>query len=190
MRHRKFSQRLSRPLGARRATVRNLVRALLKYQRIKTTRAKAKFTQRVVERLITIGKEDSLHARRKAYQFLNDRDMVQHLFKKIVPLFKNRNSGFTRVIHLPIYRAGDGTSLVLLELTEQLPIVKPVHSKKEKAEKPVQGNKPEPEKTLKTETIKEETKHPHKFEKPFKKEKPKKFLGGLRRLFKKERDSL
>lgn len=178
MRHRKFSQRLSRPLGHRRATLRNLVIALLKYQRIKTTRAKAKRTQSLLERLIPLGNQNTLQSRRRAFSILNDRVAVGKLFSRIAPLFKNKSSGFSRIIRLSAARHGDGAEMVLLELTERLPEPKPTKHKKEK---PVQ--EPIPSEKV------EETK-PKEKQKPIKKLKPKKFLGGLRKLFKKERDSL
>ncbi|MBN3039222.1 MAG: 50S ribosomal protein L17 [Candidatus Omnitrophica bacterium] len=199
MRHRKASQRLSRPLGHRRATLRNLVIALLKYEQIKTTKAKAKETQRLAERLISLGKQSTLQARRNAYNKLHDKSAVQKLFTEIAPLFKNRLSGFSRVIKMPGYRGGDGAQMVILELTERKPKVKPKETKKEKAkEEKAPPKKTEKEKAQKTELEKprpekkaeEKPKFPKEKSRPAKKVKPKKFLGGLRKLFKKERDSL
>lgn len=182
MRHRKFSQRLSRPAGHRKALLRNLTISLLKYQRIKTTRAKAKQTQSVVERLISLGKQNSVHSKRLAYKILNDRSAVVRLFSQIAPLFKNRPSGFSRIIRYA-KRPGDGAELVFLELIEKLPEEKPARPKKEKppAEK---AEQPRPEVKPK-----EKPRLPEK-PRPAKKFRPKKFLGGLRKLFKKERDSL
>lgn len=189
MRHRKFSQRLSRPLGHRRATLRNEVIALLKYQRIKTTRAKAKFAQSLAERLISLGKQNSLQSRRRALRILDDKTAVGKLFSQIAPLFKNKSSGFSRVIHL-YSRRGDGAEMVFLELTQKLPKAKP--KKVAKEEKPVK----EPVLSEKTEVSKPEPEpqtkpgFPKERPKPAKKLKPKKFFGGLRKLFKKERDAL
>ena len=189
MRHRKLSQRLSRPLGPRRATLRNLVINLLKYQKIRTTRTKAKRAQSVAEHLISLGRQNTLQSRRNAFRILNDKVAVGELFWRIAPLFKNRACGFSRIIGSS-NRRGDGAVMVFLELSEQLPKVKPQLAKKERLEKkeaaPTKAfQKPEPE-------VKPEEK-PRAFRerpKPAKKLKPKKFLGGLRKLFKKERDSL
>ncbi len=185
MRHRKFSQRLSRPLGHRRATLRNLAIALLKYQRIKTTRAKAKGLQSSLEHLISLGKQNTLKSRRRALTILNDRATVGELFSRIAPLFKNRSSGFSRIIRLSAARHGDGAEMVLLELTEKLPKQKPT---KDKKEKPAQ--KPTPSEKVEETKPEEKPRFPREKAKPTKKLKPKKFLGGLRKLFKKERDSL
>ncbi|MFH1245763.1 MAG: 50S ribosomal protein L17 [Candidatus Omnitrophota bacterium] len=186
MRHRKLSRRLSRPLGARRATLRNLVIGLLKYQRIKTTRAKAKCAQPLAERLIILGKQNTLHARRQAFKLIHDKLAVELLFAQIAPLFHQKGSGFTRVIRYTV-RPGDGAEMVFLELTEKSP----------KAVKAGKVPKEKEEKTAKQKPAKPEGK-PAEKQKPFKEDrhtdskeaKPKKFLGGLRTLFKKERDSL
>lgn len=180
MRHRKLKSRLSRPRGARRATLRNLVISLLKYQRIKTTRAKAKCAQSLADRLIGLGRQDTVHARRQAFKLIDDKAAVGLLFSQIAPLFKNRVSGFTRIIRCAP-RPGDGTEMVLWELTEKTPKVKV-----EKAPKEKEAKKHGPD------TKPEEKQRSFKEEKPVavKEIKPKKFLGGLRSLFKKERDSL
>jgi large subunit ribosomal protein L17 len=187
MRHQKFSQRLSRPSGHRRSTLRNLTISLLKYQSIKTTKAKAKFAQQVAERLISLSKENSLTAHRAAYRILNNRSAVNELFAKIAPLFKNKTSGFTRIIHLS-NRRGDGAQIVILELTQKLPRLKPKAEKERLKKEKVSAKeqtKPKPEGPPEKKARLAQEKFPAP-----KKLKPKKFLGGLRRLFKKERDSL
>jgi large subunit ribosomal protein L17 len=194
MRHQKFSQRLSRPLGHRRATVRNLAISLLRYQRIKTTKAKAKFVQPLVDHLIKLAKYDNLQSRRNAFRLLHDRDAVVKLFNTIAPLFKQKTSGFTRTIRYA-HRQGDGAELVFLELTEKISKEKPAQTKKEKVvqEKTIPSprpEKPKPEKPKAEIKPEEPQKLPPEKARPPKKIKPKKFLGGLRKLFKKERDSL
>lgn len=186
MRHKKFSQRLSRPAGHRQATLRNLIIGLLKYQRIKTTRAKAKFAQPLLERLISLGKQNNLRSRRKAYSILNNRTAVNGLFSQIAPLFKSKTSGFSRIIRYA-RRPGDGAELVLFELTEKIPKVKTAKPEKEKPLKKAPVQKPE---ESKPEKASQKSVLPRERPKPTKKIKPKKFLGGLRSLFKKERDSL
>ena len=115
MRHKKLSHRLSRPLGHRRATLRNLAISLLRHQGIKTTKAKARLTQKLVGRLISLAKQNSLQSRRQAFKILNDRTAVRELFSKIVALFKSKSSGFTRIIRLS-NRLGDGAEMVQIEL--------------------------------------------------------------------------
>jgi len=130
-----------------------------------------------------LAKRDSLSARRQAFRILNNRAAVGELFSRIAPLFKNRSSGFVRIVRLPVARRGDGAEMVLLELTEKLPKVKPASPKKEKP-----ATKPE---EPKHKLIAEEKAQASKEKpRPVKKVKPKKFLGGLRGLFKKGRDSL
>lgn len=132
MRHRKRRSKLSMMTAHRNATLRNMVRSLLKYQRIETILARAKEARRLAESLITLSKQDTVFSRRRAYSILTDRDMVTKLFKEIAPLFKERNSGYTRIIPLG-FRRGDGASLVILELTEKKIALKLPKKKKEKA---------------------------------------------------------
>ena len=136
MRHRKKHSKLSMQTSHRKAFLRNTVKNLLKYQRIKLGLARAKEVRRLAERLITIAKTDTVNARRKAYVVLADRDMVGKLFKEIVPLFKARTSGYTRIIPLG-FRRGDGTELCFLELTEKKIVEKIPKKKKAKEEKTV-----------------------------------------------------
>ncbi len=188
MRHRKLSQRLSRNTGQRKALLRSLAISLLKYQKIKTTKAKAHILQPFAGRLISLGKQNTLHSRRLAFKILNDKVAVSRLFSQIAPLFKERSSGFSRIVRY-MHRRGDGAELVFLELTEKLPEVKPVKPTKVK---PAQEEAPSEKPQKPAAEIKREKKVvlPREKLKPAKKLKPKKFLGGLRKLFKKERDSL
>jgi len=113
--------------------MRNMARNLLKHERIETTKGRAKESRKLVERLITLTKTDSVFSRRRAYDILQDRDLVMKLFKDIAPLFKSRTSGYTRIIPLG-FRRGDGADMVILELTERKIIEKlPKKKKKEKA---------------------------------------------------------
>lgn len=138
MRHRKRRTRFGRQHSHRIATLRSLAKSIISHQRIKTTRTKAKEARRVVEKLITIAKNDSLAARRRAFAILGDRTLVAKLFKEIVPLFTQRKSGYTRIIPFN-FRKGDGADMVFLELTERKIEVKarprPVARKPKKAEK-------------------------------------------------------
>jgi len=132
VRHRKRRSKLSMMTAHRNAMLRNMVKNLFKYQKINTTLARAKEARRLAEKLITLSKDDTVFARRMAYSILTDRDMVGRLFKEISPLFKERSSGFTRIIPLG-FRRGDGASLCILELTDKKIVEKLPKKKKEKA---------------------------------------------------------
>ncbi|OGW75183.1 MAG: 50S ribosomal protein L17 [Omnitrophica bacterium RBG_13_46_9] len=131
MRHGKRRTRFGRQHSHRIATLRNLARAVFLHQRIKTTHTKAKEAGRVVEKLITIAKKDSLAARRRAFAALGEKALVTKLFKEIAPLFKERKGGYTRIIPFN-FRKGDGASIVFLELTEKKPEEKSKPEKKKK----------------------------------------------------------
>jgi large subunit ribosomal protein L17 len=118
MRHKIAGNRLSRNQSLRKATLRDLAKATLIDQRICTTRAKAKEARKLVEKLITLGKKDTLAARRSAFAILCDHDLVSSLFKETAPRFKNRMGGYTRIIPLN-NRIGDNAIMVFLELTEK-----------------------------------------------------------------------
>ena len=118
MRHRKRRSKLGMMTSHRNATMRNMVKNLLKYQRIQTTLARAKETRRLAEKLISLSKSDTIASRRNAYRVLTDRDLVTRLFKEVAPLFKDRNSGYTRIITAG-FRRGDAATMAILELTEK-----------------------------------------------------------------------
>jgi large subunit ribosomal protein L17 len=115
MRHLSAGRKLNRSASHRRALFRNLVTALLERERIKTTDAKAKETRRLTERMITLGKEGSLAARRRALTFVQSRKVVKKLFDDIAPRFKERNGGYTRIIKIGI-RHGDAAPVSVIEL--------------------------------------------------------------------------
>jgi len=121
--------------------IENLVRSLLIHQRIKTTRVKAKAAQRLADRLITLGKSGTLHDRRRAYAVLGDHAMTQRLFNEIAPLFKSRQGGYTRVLHIE-NRDGDAADMSLLEFVERLePAAKPAKKSEDKKEKKAAADK-------------------------------------------------
>lgn len=151
MRHGKKRSKLSMMTAHRKATMRNMVKNLFKYQKINTTLARAKEARRLAERLITISKDDTVFARRRVFAYLTDRDMVGKLFKEITPLFKTRTSGFTRIIPLG-FRRGDGATTCILELTEKSVIEKLPKKKKAKAE---EAKTDSPSKAVKQEAVKE-----------------------------------
>jgi len=192
MRHRMKSVRLSRNTSARKALLRSLAANIINHYRIKTSLAKAKEARRVIERLITLGKADTLHARRKAYKVLNDRAGVKRLFTEIAPLFKQRAGGYTRIIRA-YPRRGDGAEMVFLELTEQ-PVkeVKKINKKKseeKEAAKPEKrvDKKGEPEKKVAPPPVHEKKAlEPRKEERPTKRPPKKSFFKNLRQHFKRK----
>ncbi len=122
MRHRKAGNRLSRNQSLRKATLRDMAKATLVQERICTTRAKAKEARKLIDRLITLGKRDTLAARRRAFAILCDHVLVSRLFKETSPRFKERPGGYTRIIPFN-KRAGDNAQLVFLELTEKSRVI-------------------------------------------------------------------
>jgi large subunit ribosomal protein L17 len=118
MRHKVAGRQLSRESSHRNLMLRNLVKDLLKHESIKTTEAKAKETRRSAERMITLGKDGTLHARRLAFKFLNDKHITAKVFEDIAPRYASRSGGYTRILKLG-RRLGDGAEVVQLELVEQ-----------------------------------------------------------------------
>lgn len=115
MRHGKSGYKLKRNVSARRALLRGLVTSIIEEERITTTVQKAKAARPLVERMITLAKQDNLHARRQAAAFLLKPEAVEKLFEKLGPRFHQRNGGYTRVIKLG-WRKGDGAETAKLEL--------------------------------------------------------------------------
>jgi len=115
MRHRVAGHRLNRSHGHRRALRRNLIKALFRYERIKTTKAKARSIRAEAEKLITKGKRGDLHARRQVAAVLNDPEVTRKVFEELAPRYANRNGGYTRMLKLGP-RQGDGAEMVILEL--------------------------------------------------------------------------
>jgi large subunit ribosomal protein L17 len=191
MRHAKARLQFNRFTSWRKATLNSLLKSLFLEQSIRTTKTKALAVKPLADRLISLAKENTLAARRRAYQRLADHRLVKLLFDDIAVRFTSRNSGFTRIIGLGS-RRGDGAELVILELTEIKKKEKKVHKKKKQAQ-PAPASAAEPAKE-EPQAPKEEKKTAVQTavqEKPPITKKPgKKFLGGLRNIFKKERDSL
>jgi len=115
MRHRVKGKKLSRDSAQRKALLRNLVTSFLEKERIRTTLAKAKATRPIAEKMITLGKKNSLHSRRLALRFIYKRDVVKKLFDEIGPRFSERPGGYTRIVKIGP-RQGDGAEMALLEL--------------------------------------------------------------------------
>ena len=115
MRHRVRGRKLGRPTPHRRALLRNLCTSLFEHERITTTVQKAKEVRPLAEKLITLGKKETLHARRRAARFLLKAAVVKKLFDTIAARYGDRPGGYTRIIKLG-YRSGDGAELAVIEL--------------------------------------------------------------------------
>ena len=115
MRHLKSGRQLSRNAEHRWAIMRNMITALLREEKIRTTDPKAKELRRWVDRVITLGKRGDLHARRQAAGIVQDKPVVQKVFHTIGPRFKDRPGGYTRIIKIGI-RHGDAAQMSVIEL--------------------------------------------------------------------------
>jgi large subunit ribosomal protein L17 len=118
MRHLKAGRRFNRSASHRKAMFKNMANALIKHEQIVTTLPKAKDLRRVVEKLITLGKKDSLHARRLAFAQLRDDGMTKKLFDVLADRYKERNGGYTRVLKAG-YRYGDSAPMAVIELVDR-----------------------------------------------------------------------
>lgn len=118
MKHRIGFNRLGRKASHRTALLRNMVTSLLRYERIKTTLAKAREARRLAERMITRARVDSVHNRRIIARDLQDEQVLAKLFVDVAPRFKERPGGYTRILKLGP-RPGDASEMVLLELVER-----------------------------------------------------------------------
>ena len=118
MRHGHGLRKLNRTTSHRLAMLRNMSNSLLRHELIRTTLPKAKELRRVVEPLITLGKEPTLANRRLAFDRLRDRDMVVKLFEELGPRYKARNGGYTRILKFG-FRVGDNAPLALMELVDR-----------------------------------------------------------------------
>ncbi len=108
-------RKLGRPSDHRKAMLRNLVTSFLEHGKIMTTETRAKETQSIAEKMITLGKRGDLHAKRQALGYITKEDVVKKLFDEIAPKYKERNGGYTRIAKV-IPRRGDAAEVVVLEL--------------------------------------------------------------------------
>src|SRR5207249_1871486 len=115
MRHRKSGRQLGRNTHHRRALFRSLVTSLLEHERIETTEAKAKELRILAERMISLGREGSLHAPRRAATYIRAKRVVSKLFKDLPGRFAERHGGYTRIIRTR-RRVGDAAPMAVIEL--------------------------------------------------------------------------
>ena len=191
MRHGKKRLQLSRFTSWHKATLKSLVRNIVIHQSIKTSLSRAKLARPLVEKLISLAKENTLSAKRQAFKILGDHKLVSSLFSEIGPLSAKRIGGYTRIVSL-VKRRGDNAQIVIFELTDK----KIKEIKKAKKAKDV-DLKPKGEGSLEAHgeaaSVEKKVKEPATLVKDRQEsiKKPnKKFLGGIRSIFKKQRDSL
>jgi large subunit ribosomal protein L17 len=134
MKHRIAGRRLDRTTEHRTAMFKNMVTSLLRHERIQTTTPKAKELKRIADKVITLAKKGSPHARRQAYRQVRDVEVLNKLFETIGPRFAKRPGGYTRIIRVG-RRVGDNAEVAVIELTERAPAEAPAEKGEEKAEK-------------------------------------------------------
>ncbi|MDE7290960.1 MAG: 50S ribosomal protein L17 [Treponemataceae bacterium] len=117
MNHKSGFNALSRTHSHRRAMLRNMVTSLFRFERITTTKAKAKAARSKAEKLITRAKVDSVHNRRQVARYISDERVLNKLFTDIAPRMKDRPGGYTRILKLG-FRQGDAADVAILELVD------------------------------------------------------------------------
>ena len=117
MRHRNGGFKLGRNTSHRRALLRNLVTSILVNDRVHTTITKAKAVRPLVEKMVTLGKNGSVHARRQALAYMMTPDSVDRLFKIVAPRYTERKGGYTRIVRTGI-RVGDASEMAFIELLD------------------------------------------------------------------------
>jgi len=148
MRHQKKTVKLGRTAEHRKALLANQVCSLIEHQRIKTTLAKAKAVRPLAEKMVTLGKQGSLHARRTALAVLRQKTAVKKLFDDIAPRSADRKGGYTRIIKLGV-RKSDAAAVALIEWVDATVVVdEPAPEEKGKKRK---GAKPATADEAKTE---------------------------------------
>lgn len=188
MRHAKKRYQLGRFTSWHEATIKSLARNMIIHQSINTTLTRAKASKQAIEKLITLAKKNTFFARRQAQKVLGDHRLVRLLFNEIGPRFSKRSSGFTRIIGIG-KRRGDDAEMVIFQLTE-------IKKKEVKKAKQAKEAKVQPVAQIDS-TVKEKTQEEKKEPKAavkdvlVKEKKPqKKFMGGIRSIFRKKSDSL
>src|SRR5881409_2969438 len=176
MRHQKKTVKLGRTAEHRKALLANQVCSLIEHQRIKTTLAKAKAVRPLAEKMVTLGKNGSLHARRTALATLRQKNAVKKLFDDIAPRSAERNGGYTRIVKLG-YRKSDSARMAFIEWVDMTEVVeeKPVGEKKAKRkEAEAKPKKAEPEAAAKEEEPAAKEEKPAETPVPAEEPKPKK----------------
>src|SRR6266566_1668255 len=134
MRHQKKTIKLGRTAEHRKALLANQVCSLIEHQRIKTTLAKAKAVRPLAERMVTLGKNGSIHARRSAFATLRQKNVVKKLFEDIAPRSAERNGGYTRIVKLG-QRRSDSAQMAFIEWVDMAEVVEARPAEQKKAKK-------------------------------------------------------
>lgn len=116
MRHGDKVKHLGRPADQRKALIRSLVTEVIRHGQIKTTKVKAKVVRSYVDKMITLAKNGSLHARRQAMAFIYDKELVANLFTAAAERYGDREGGYTRIKPEPYLRRGDAAEMAIIEL--------------------------------------------------------------------------
>ncbi len=146
MRHRRFTKRIGTDSDHARANLRNLASALVKYEKIKTTVAKAKQLRPYIEKLITFGKKGDLHARRIVVSRLDNKEATKKIFDDLAKRFENRNGGYTRIVRAG-RRAGDCAPMAYITFVDEEVVIK-TKEKSEETKKEVETIKEQVEQEL------------------------------------------
>jgi large subunit ribosomal protein L17 len=143
MRHQKKAIKLGRKAGHRKALLANQVCSLIEHQRIRTTLAKAKAVRPLAEKMVTLGKKGSIHARRTAFAVLRQKDAVKKLFDDIAPRSAERNGGYTRIVRLG-QRKSDAAPIAYLEWVDAALVIDEEQEEKsaKSGKKKKEGEKP------------------------------------------------
>ena len=160
MRHQKKTIKLGRTADHRKALLANQVCSLIEHQRIKTTLAKAKAVRPLAERMVTLGKNGSIHARRAAFATLHQKNAVRKLFEDIAPRSAERNGGYTRIVKLG-QRKSDSAPMAFIEWVDMAEVLeekpaKEAKAKKKEAEPNPKQTEPQPAQAERAEPEKEE----------------------------------
>ncbi|MEA3305201.1 MAG: 50S ribosomal protein L17 [Candidatus Omnitrophota bacterium] len=192
MRHRRATRKLSRNTSNRIALLRSLVTNLIIAERIVTTYAKAKEASSLADKLISLGKDNSITSRKTAISILGSKKWINKLFGELAPRFADRKGGYTRVLQL-FPRKGDGAKMAILELTERK-ITETVKKSAKKTKEPKKAEVTKKDKkaphsltsvppVTAKEKLKEEEKKEKRETKTEEKKLRKSFFKGLRRYF-------
>ena len=129
MKHRIKGRKLNRTSSHRKALFKNMAQAIIKHEQIITTLPKAKTMKPIIDKLITLGKKGSLHARRQAFSQLRDNNMVSKLFGDLAARYAERQGGYSRVLKAG-FRTGDDAPMAVIELVDRNPEAKKIDKPK------------------------------------------------------------
>ena len=120
MRHHRSGKKLGRDSAHRKALYANLTASLIEHGRIRTTETKAKAVRPIAEKIVTLGREGTIHARRQVLAYIRSQEVTHKLFSEVAPRFKDRPGGYTRIVKLGP-RQGDSAPMAYLEFVDFVP---------------------------------------------------------------------